>query len=533
MNNGWKTFGRIAAGGILAAALLAGISPVPASAAADQAVDLYLDGEKSDTSARIVDGAAYLPLDSLGAFGAKTVADQDGKTYTVFAGKKELEFSVGTSGVRIDGKLHTSNGSAMNIGTTVYVPLSWVSEPLNVKYVEDRFTSSVYVFRAKEGSAAPASTGGAASAVRPQSGAASAKPSDGKSAAQQPVQQAVGQPAGQPAASGQGSGAPASNGGSTKPLSNQTPATNSPSAVVISNALPLLAGITVDDQTVSIETTGATTPKSFQLKSPDRIVVDLEGATVERAADGSASGTIAVDPNHPIVAGVRYSLFAIEPSTVRVVIDLKQPKPFRMVAADDGSGVLVRFDGAVAGDSGPRKPIRVMIDAGHGGTDPGAISVNGRYEKDLTLPVALKVAERLAAEPMIEPLLARSGDTYLAPSERAALANAQQVDLFISIHANTASSPSVAGTETYYWRDDSAAFAQTIHESLLGAIGSNDRKVKKERFVVVRETTMPAALLELGFISNPADEAKLYDDQMQNRIADAIVAAIKTYYSIP
>jgi len=76
-------------------------------------------------------------------------------------------------------------------------------------------------------------------------------------------------------------------------------------------------------------------------------------------------------------------------------------------------------------------------------------------------------------------------------------------------------------------------FANTIHKALVQTIGSPDRKVKRERFVVVRDTTMPAVLLELGFLTNAADEAKLYNDEMQNRIADSIVNSIKTYYSIP
>lgn len=309
------------------------------------------------------------------------------------------------------------------------------------------------------------------------------------------------------------------NDGSSPP--RQTP---SGSNVTISEAPPTVTGVRLVGDEIQIEATGDVEPRVFRLKSPERLVIDLPNATVERNADGSASGSYEVDPDHPYVASIRYSLFALDPVTVRIAVDLKQPTWYHVVPSKGEPGAVIRFLEA--------EPVQVMIDAGHGGSDPGAISYSGKFEKDFTLPIALKVADRLAEEALIQPILTRDDDTYTSPSERAARANRLGVDLFVSIHMNASDSRSVKGTETYYWRDDSLEFAQIVHQELLKAVGSSDRKVKKERFVVVRETTMPAVLLEIGFISNADEEEKLLNEQVQDRVAEAIVAAIKKYFQI-
>jgi len=488
MKSGWRTLAW-AAGGLLAAAIWAQAAPGTAMAAersvAERSVALYVDGEERDWSAKTIDGAAYLSLGTVAALGGTAKADQDGKTYTVTSGRKEVRFTIGEKQRFVDGAPVTGDTTARSVGGEVFVPASWMADTLGLKLVKDRFTDSVYIFRLQAG----------------------AKPS-----AAAPAQPASEKPA-----------VPAAPSVPAKP---EAPAPTAPSGapVTVTDAQPTFAGLALEGDALHIVATGEVTPKVFVLKSPDRIVVDLPNATMERAADGSASGALAVDGNHPYIAGVRYSLFATEPSTVRIVVDLKAPKPYSLRSAPDGAGAVLYFTEA--------QPVRVMIDAGHGGNDPGAISLTGKYEKDLTLSVARKVLERLEGEKLIEPLAIREDDTYLSPAERAKVANEAGADLFISIHANTASSATVKGTETYYWRDDSLAFAKDIHKSLVQAVGSADRKVKQERFVVVRETTMPAVLLELGFLTNADDEAKLYNEDMQNRIADAIVASIKSYYHI-
>jgi N-acetylmuramoyl-L-alanine amidase len=470
------------AAGCLVAAAVWMTSPAAANAAtAAQSVQLYVDGEQSALAVSTIKGSPYVPLDTVVSLGGAMKADADGETYTISSGRKEVRFTVGEKQRYVDGVPQTELEAASTIGSKVLVPLAWVADTLNVKFVNDKFTSSVYVFHKLAG--------------------ASTVMSPALNTADQHI--------------------------STPPsISNVvSPSQPSNTPVTVSDAPPTFTGITIEGDALRIDATGELTPTVFHLKAPERIVIDLPGATLERAADGSASGSVSVDANHPYISGIRYSLFAVEPSTVRIVVDLKKSKTYRMKAGANGTGATIHF--------ADRKPIQVMIDAGHGGHDPGAISITSKYEKDVTLSVAEKVNERLAKESLIEPILVRDDDTYTSPAERAAAANAQGVDLFVSIHANTASSPGVKGTETYYWRENSLAFAQTVHKELLNAIGSADRKVKQAKFAVVRETTMPAALLELGFLTNSDDEAKLFNEQIQDRIADAIVTAIKTYYSIP
>jgi N-acetylmuramoyl-L-alanine amidase len=482
MKNGWRTLAWTA-GGVLAAAIWLQAAPGTALAA-EKAATLFVDGEERDWSAKSIDGAAYLSLEAIAALGGVAKAEQDGKTYTILSGKKEVRFTLGEKQRFVDGTPATGDLTARSDDGEVYVPASWLTDTLGVKVVKDRFTDSVYVFRLQAGAKPGATTPTKPSAEEP---AVVAKPGSGNT------------------------GNSSNNGTSGSP-------------VTVSDAQPTFLGLTLEGDALRIATSGEVKPTVFVLKSPDRIVVDLPNATMERGPDGSASGSFAVDAAHPYIAGVRYSLFATKPSTVRIVVDMKAPKPYSLRAATEGAGAVLLFAEA--------KPVQVMIDAGHGGNDPGAISRTGKYEKDLTLAVAQKVMDRLAGEKLIEPVAIREDDTYLTPAERAVVANEAGVDLFISIHANTASSASVKGTETYYWHDNSLDFAKLIHGEILKAVGSNDRKVKQERFVVVRETTMPAALLELGFITNADDEAKLYNEEIQNRIADAIVASIKDYFHI-
>lgn len=182
----------------------------------------------------------------------------------------------------------------------------------------------------------------------------------------------------------------------------------------------------------------------------------------------------------------------------------------------------------------PFSPMRIMIDAGHGGQDPGARSVRGRYEKDVNFIISQLVYDLLKQDDRIEPLLMRTTDQYIAPMERAKIANERNVQLFISIHTNAASSSAIRGVETFYWRDDdSARLATIMQQQVLSVMATDDRGVKKASFAVVRETKMPAILLELGFLTNEIEEAKLFDFAIQQQLAQAIVAGIGEYVGFP
>lgn len=176
---------------------------------------------------------------------------------------------------------------------------------------------------------------------------------------------------------------------------------------------------------------------------------------------------------------------------------------------------------------------KVVIDPGHGGEDPGSKGASGLYEKDLTLSLSKKVVERLKENPKFKVYMTREDDTFISAKERhrPKFANELQADIYISIHGNTFINSSVSGTETYYYREDSHALADTIHKYLIDATNFSDRGVRKEEYFVLKDTIMPAALLEIGYLTNPQEEQMMFREDFQETVADAIYEGILEYFN--
>ena len=192
----------------------------------------------------------------------------------------------------------------------------------------------------------------------------------------------------------------------------------------------------------------------------------------------------------------------------------------------------------------------VYLDAGHGGYDPGA-SYFGISEKSLTLAIQSRVKAKLEAEGY-QVVTTRTSDTYVDLTDRSRAANASESDIFVSIHINASGSSAAQGIETYYYQpyaeypsrinatyhanptrlSMSDTLANAIQSSLINATGAQNQGVERQTFAVLRETTAPAVLLELGFLSNPQEAARLNTFAYQETLANAIVAGIKRYYSI-
>ena len=190
----------------------------------------------------------------------------------------------------------------------------------------------------------------------------------------------------------------------------------------------------------------------------------------------------------------------------------------------------------------------VYLDAGHGGYDPGA-SYFGISEKSLTLAIQSRVKAKLEAEGY-QVVTTRTSDTYVDLTDRSRAANASESDIFVSIHINASGSSAAQGIETYYYQpyaeypsrinatyhanptrlSMSDTLANAIQSSLINATGAQNQGVKRQTFAVLRETTAPAVLLELGFLSNPQEAARLNTSAYQETLANAIVAGIKSYY---
>lgn len=171
----------------------------------------------------------------------------------------------------------------------------------------------------------------------------------------------------------------------------------------------------------------------------------------------------------------------------------------------------------------------VVIDAGHGGRDPGAIGIGGLREVDVITPISLQVARQLEQNG-IQVILTRTGDYFVDLAPRVQIARRANADLFVSIHANAINMrrPDVNGLETYHYGlgED---LARTIHNTILQSVNITDRRVRRARFFVLRNNPMPAVLVEVGFVTGAADAPKLADPAFRSQMADAIARGILLY----
>lgn len=181
---------------------------------------------------------------------------------------------------------------------------------------------------------------------------------------------------------------------------------------------------------------------------------------------------------------------------------------------------------------------KVMIDAGHGGFDPGAVGPTGRQEKDVALIVATRVGQLLSGT--VEVIFSRTTDVacgYDIESDvnaRWQMANQAGVNAFVSIHNNSADDPSANGTETYSdpGASEGARLALAIQTQLINYLGLFDRGPKTANFAVVKYTNCPAVLAELAFISNPNEEQLLGEPEFLEKAARAIAVGIATYFGL-
>ena len=177
----------------------------------------------------------------------------------------------------------------------------------------------------------------------------------------------------------------------------------------------------------------------------------------------------------------------------------------------------------------PRGQTVVVIDPGHGGRDPGAVGIGGIQEKVINTTISNRVRQRLQ-EAGLTVLMTREGDQWVDLDARAQFANRARADAFVSIHANAISMarPEVNGLETYYLASGER-LARSIHNSVLRNTDMRDRGVRQARFYVLRHTTMPAVLVETGFVTGAEDAARFRNPTAVNQIADGIARGILDY----
>lgn len=170
--------------------------------------------------------------------------------------------------------------------------------------------------------------------------------------------------------------------------------------------------------------------------------------------------------------------------------------------------------------------VKILIDPGHGGTDPGAVG-NGLLEKVLTLTIAYKIRDFLLQYENTQVKLSREGDQTLSLKQRTDMANAWGADFLLSVHINA--TPGGTGFESFVYTNASTAsiaHQNVIHPEIMKQIDFKDRGKKRGNLHMVRESKMPAILTESGFIDNVADAAKLKQDAYLNKIAQGHVNGI-------
>ena len=183
----------------------------------------------------------------------------------------------------------------------------------------------------------------------------------------------------------------------------------------------------------------------------------------------------------------------------------------------------------------PLGKYKVVIDPGHGGSDPGAVGINGLRETDIVLEVSMKLSEFLAKKG-VETILTRKDERTLDLQPRVTKANKLKADAFVSIHANATRGKrkEVNGLETYYFSGYKGySLAKNIHKQiLLASSQSPDRGVRRSRFYVIRKTSMPAALVEIGFVTGMYDAALLRQKGYRDKISFAIAKGILNFLKV-
>ncbi|WP_421380096.1 SH3 domain-containing protein [Bacillus salacetis] len=179
--------------------------------------------------------------------------------------------------------------------------------------------------------------------------------------------------------------------------------------------------------------------------------------------------------------------------------------------------------------TGGLKGKTIIIDPGHGGHDSGTIGYRGTLEKELTLSTS-QILYDLLRNAGADVKMTRSDDTYYSLNTRVALAHYHDSDAFISIHYDSINDSSIKGYTSYYYHAYQKELSQTILDSLAGTLSSRNRGLKKGDYYVIRENRQPAVLLELGYLSNPSEEASVTTHSFQDMAARSIYNGLNDYF---
>jgi N-acetylmuramoyl-L-alanine amidase len=300
-----------------------------------------------------------------------------------------------------------------------------------------------------------------------------------------------------------------------------------------------------DKVTFYISATGPVQYEWRRLLPPDnRYFVDIPktvytGTYDEKLDVGFISGISVSQISKEPDPAVRVTLKLEVPSKVTVEPDPEHPEIIKVeISKDTINPVVVQRQGFGVTKHVVKGGIIVCIDPGHGGGDPGACNGGfGLQEKKLTLDICLKLAAMLKKAGW-NVVMTRTTDrdvSYAGSSDsrelgdRVGVANGVNAQIFVSVHINASTSSSANGSSTHYYKDIDEPLARNIQENLLAAGGRKNNGVQRDSFYMVRNSTMPAALVECAFISNPSEASLLSTDEFRSRLAQGIFNGIMSY----
>ncbi len=203
------------------------------------------------------------------------------------------------------------------------------------------------------------------------------------------------------------------------------------------------------------------------------------------------------------------------------------------ITTDDGSGYIFKklIDQKQSNAGNHLQNKTIVIDAGHGGRDVGAIGINGIYEKTFTMKTVAELTQTLRTLGA-NVILTRNNDDYIRLASRPLLANVSNADAFLSIHYNSFTDlTTVDGIDTYYYHDYDKMFANTVQQEIIYGTNENDRGINYGDFQVLRQNHQPSLLLELGFISNPEKEQLLLTNGYQSKLVKGITTGLEKHFA--
>ncbi|MBD2111670.1 MULTISPECIES: N-acetylmuramoyl-L-alanine amidase [Cyanophyceae] len=258
-----------------------------------------------------------------------------------------------------------------------------------------------------------------------------------------------------------------------------------------------------------------------------RLTLTLDGFSPDWQITPVANGGIWVTP-----IGVAPNQIAAPPTTVvlPVLNPVTTPPPIAQSRPPAAAVPAPVVAPTPTPNPAARGQVLVVLDPGHGGVDPGAVGIGGLQEKGVVLAVAQHTAAMLQAQG-IAVQMTRQSDQTVDLQPRADMATAARATVFVSIHANAVNMqrPEVNGLETYYYSDTGQVLAAALQRQVLSTMAMNDRGVRQARFLVLRRTAMPAALIEIGFVTGALDAPKLNDPRWQAQMGQSIAQGILNY----